>query len=54
MLRLSVTDLAPVTPLMVVGARRVDRGSGRRVGKDVNQVWIHHVIIEQVKETHPV
>lgn len=49
-----MTDLASVSPLVVVGARRVNgRGCGR-VGQDVDEVWIHHVVVKQVKDAHSI
>lgn len=49
-----MTDLASISPLVVVGARRVNGGGCGRVGQDVNEVWIHHVVVKQVKDAHSI
>lgn len=49
-----MTDLASVSPLVVVGARRMNGGGGRGVGQDVDEVGIHHVIVKQVKDSHSI
>ena len=49
-----MTDLASISPLVVVGARRVNRGGRGGVGQDVDEVWIHHVIVKQVKDSHSI
>lgn len=49
-----MTDLASISPLVVVGARRVDRGGGGGVRQDVYEVRVHHVIVKQVKDAHPI
>lgn len=49
-----ITDLAPLSPLVVVGARGVNRRGCRGVGQDVDEVWIHHVVIKQVKDAHSI
>lgn len=49
-----VTDLASISPLVVVGARRMNRGGRGGVGQDVDEVWVHHVVVKQVKEAHSI
>lgn len=49
-----MTDLASISPLVVVGARRMNGGGGGRVGQDVDEVGIHHVIVKQVKDAHSI
>lgn len=49
-----MTDLASISPLVVVGARRVNGGGCRGVGQDVDEVWIHHVVVKQVKDAHSI
>lgn len=49
-----VTDLDSISPLMIVGAWGVNRGGGRGVRQDVDEVWIHHVVVKQVKDSHPI
>lgn len=39
---------------MVVGARRVHRRGCGGVGQDVDEVWIHHVVVKQIKDAHPI
>lgn len=49
-----VTDLASISPLVVVGARRVNGGGCWGVGQDVDEVWIYHVVVKQVKDAHSI
>ncbi len=49
-----VSDLASISPLVVVGARRVNRGGCGGVGQDVDEVWIHHVVVKQVEDAHSI
>lgn len=49
-----MTNLASISPLVVVGARRVNGGGRGGVGQDVDEVWIHHVIVKQVKDSHSI
>lgn len=49
-----MTDLASISPLVVVGARRVNGGGCGGVGQDVDEVWIHHVVVKQVKDAHSI
>lgn len=41
-----MTDLASISPLVVVGARGMNGGGGWGVGQDVDEVGIHHVIVK--------
>lgn len=52
-----LTDLASISSLMVMRARRMNRGGCGRVGQDVDEVRIHvmiHVIAKEVKDAHPI
>jgi hypothetical protein len=46
--------LAAVSPLVIVSTRGVNRGGGGGVRQDVDEVRVHHVVIKQVKDAHPI
>lgn len=49
-----MADLASVSSVMVVRSRGVNgRGCGG-VGKDVDEVRINHVVVEEVKDAHSI
>lgn len=49
-----MADLASISSVMVVRSGRVNGGGCGGVGKDVDEVWINHVIVKEVKDAHSI
>lgn len=49
-----MANLASVSPLVVVGAGGVTRGGHGGVGQDVDEVLIHHVVVEKLEDFHSI
>lgn len=47
-------DLASISSVMVVRSGRVNRWGCGGVGKDVDEVWINHFIVKEVKDDHSI